>query len=84
MMMTPEEIRGTVEQIVAEILGVSRSEFTDESTLMGDLEADSLDIAEISAALRQKDIDVDKAAIMHAETFGVLVGLAVSAGQAAV
>lgn len=72
------DIKTAVTEVLASILSVTPAEVTPEARLVADLDADSLDFAEIAAALTARGIRVDKADIkISATTVADLVDLAV-------
>lgn len=69
-------ISAAVTEVLAHILSVPEEKVTPESRLVDDLDADSLDVAEIAAALTSRGFLVDKADIKsRAATVADLIGL---------
>ena len=69
--MTEKEIRDAGRQIVADTLGISVDECVDDASLEDDLEADSLDAAEILMAVETKfNIAVEEGRADDIETVG--------------
>ena len=69
--MTEKEIRDAGRQIVADTLGISVEECTDDASLEDDLGADSLDAAEILMTVETKyDIAVEEGRADDIETVG--------------
>ena len=56
--MSNEEIATKVMDIIAENLGVNRSEVTPSASFINDLNADSLDIVELVMAI-EKEFDIE-------------------------
>jgi acyl carrier protein len=52
--MNAEEVFGTVRDALAEVLGLEEDEITPGSTVVGDLEASSLDIVDLLFQLKKK------------------------------
>ncbi|MFJ3906393.1 phosphopantetheine-binding protein [Streptomyces sp. NPDC090025] len=70
------KISDAVTEVVMHILSVSEDQVTPESRLADDLDADSLDLAEIAAALVARGFVVDKADVKaRASTVADLVAL---------
>lgn len=57
-MPTTEEIASKVQDIIAESLGVNRSEVVPSASFITDLNADSLDVVELVMAI-EKDFDIE-------------------------
>ncbi|MGH4034118.1 phosphopantetheine-binding protein [Actinomycetota bacterium Odt1-20B] len=69
-------ISDAVTEVVMRILSVSEEEVTPESRLGDDLDADSLDLSEIAAALVARGFVVDKADVKaRASTVADLIAL---------
>lgn len=58
MPLSQEEVASKVQDIIAESLGVKRSEVTPSASFITDLNADSLDIVELVMAI-EKDFDIE-------------------------
>jgi acyl carrier protein len=56
--MTQEDVIQKVQDIIAENLGVKRSEVVSSASFIEDLNADSLDIVELVMAI-EKDFDIE-------------------------
>ncbi|MEE1737871.1 phosphopantetheine-binding protein [Streptomyces sp. BE147] len=75
--MKYSEIASIVSALLVSILHVTPEEIEPTSNLQQDLEADSLDFAELSVRLAQRDIKVSKDQVKGADTVADLIRLAV-------
>jgi acyl carrier protein len=74
--MTTEEITAIVNDVLFKVLAVPADKITAEAELLEDLGADSLDFAEISAALADRGVSVDKTDMKELVTVADLIALA--------
>lgn len=73
--MPVEDIHAAVRGILSEVLTIPVAGIGDESLLRDDLEVDSLDLAEIDAALDDLGLRVDPDDLRQAVTVGDLFAL---------
>ncbi|WP_411107236.1 acyl carrier protein [Streptomyces sp. cmx-4-9] len=74
--MEIEATRELVHGLIAKILSAPPEKITPDARLREDLDADSLDFAELTAALAEHGIHLDKAHVREAVTVEALVTLA--------
>ena len=68
------EMRERIINVLSEQLGVNKSEISDESNLVNDLGADSLDVVEIIMALEKEfDLTIPDSEVDGIKTVGDLV-----------
>ena len=69
-----------LQKIIVEVLNVDPSEVTEDTTFMGDLGADSLDLFQVIMAIEEAfDIEISAEAVESVETVGQAVELIKSA-----
>ncbi|MEU7584015.1 phosphopantetheine-binding protein [Streptomyces sp. NPDC041068] len=81
---TDTQVSDAVTEVLMRILSVSEEDVTPESRLADDLDADSLDLSEITAALAARGFVVDKADVKaRASTVADLIALVDSPSEPA-